>query len=204
MDVVAKEVPWARIEINTRQAKVRVVQRWAYTWVTAMGAGAWTDAEKKTFHDEVVRLITSRIKKDKVKVAAKDRCLVHDQLDLEFDIGWSLEKWKHWTVYARKLPAGSTPTTLISEVRAADRIIYLDSADTADYNVCNAAAACRTFNAVPHEFIHTFTGPDEYNGGSFLPDTDSVLNIGDELRERHIRLLLKELNTMITGWTFSY
>jgi len=204
MAVVSKELPWARIEVDIIKGKVTVIQRWFYTWISAMGAAAWTDKEKKDFHAEVARLIASRIVKKKVKVKAKNACLVNEELDLDFVIGWSLEAHKHWLVYARKLPAGSTPTTLISEVRAADRLIYLDSADTANYNVCNAANACRDFNAVPHEFIHTMNGPDEYNGGTYLPDTDSVLNIGNQLRERHIKLLLDELNKMITGYTFTY
>lgn len=205
MSVVTKELPWARIEVDAFKGVVTVLQRWGYQWVTAMGASAWTDAEKTAFHTKAVQLIKTRIKKQKLQVSARNLCLVHPKMDLNFDIGRALEKYKHWTVYVRKLPAGSSPTTLISQVDWNTRTIYLDSADLADYKPCNAASVCQTFNAVPHEFMHTFRGPDEYVSGSpHLSDSSSILNIGDQLRTRHIRVILDELNTMMPGWTFAY
>ena len=205
MSVTVKELPWARVEVDASKGFVRVMQRWGYQWSSALGAPAWKQAEKEKFHEAIVKLVTSRIVKKKLNVSSKHQCLLHPKMDLVFDIGWALEKYKHWTVLARKLPKSSTPTTLISQVDWSKRVILLDSADVDDYHVCNAAKACRNFNAVPHEFVHTLQGPDEYNPVvAHLDDTDSILNIGNQLRQRHVKVLLTELNKMIPGWTFTY
>lgn len=112
----------------------------------------------------------------------------------------------HWTVNVRKLPAGSTPTTYISNVVGRNMRINLDSADLASYRACNTAGRCRDFRAVPHEYGHTFPGVgDEYVAGhANLGDTNSIMNIGDQVRARHLRPILAQLNTMIPDCTFRH
>jgi len=206
----SKDTDWALITIDDYAGKITVLERWGYQWTTAPGVDPWTLAEQTAFHQGVAALLRSTFSSVKVNLTGTALlCKGYPSLPIVFDIGWALEKWKHWTVFARKMPAGSTPTTYFSHVDPPTRTIYLDSADLPSYRVCNAASQCRTFNAVPHEFVHTLTGTagtniDEYIAGStFLADTDSILNIGGTLRPRHMTLILKELNTMVPDCTFS-
>ena len=72
------------------------------------------------------------------------------------------------------------------------------------------SATLEVFLAVPHEFGHAVGNSgalgrgDEYNAGSVhLADTTSIMNIGRELRRRHFRTILDEMNRMIPNTTFA-
>jgi hypothetical protein len=149
---------------------------------------------------------------------------------INFDVRWVL-RTGHWTVNVHKMPAGSTPTSFISTVDFTARVINLDSADLASYAVSNAAgASTSSFQALPHEYGHTFDNPDEYNAvtpnwptglgllnpGAVLnaaldylerlgrlADSQSLLNIGTEIRGRHLRLVLDALNALTPGCVWS-
>jgi hypothetical protein len=212
MAKTAKDTDWALIEIDDSAGRITVLERWGYQWTTAPGVDSWTLAEQQAFHNGIVQELRATFNSVQVTLAGTALlCKGYGTLPIVFDIGWSLEQWKHWTVFVRKMPAGSTPTTYISHVDPPTRTIYLDSADFPGYETCNAAAPaqCRTFKAIPHEFVHTLTGTagtnfDEYTAGSpFLADTDSILNIGATIRARHMTLILKELNSMVPDCTFS-
>ena len=46
--------------------------------------------------------------------------------------------------------------------------------------------------------------PDEYNAGhAHLADTDSLMNIGRNVRGRHVQALIDELNSMLPDLQFS-
>ncbi|MGE3180311.1 MAG: hypothetical protein AB7N71_01675, partial [Phycisphaerae bacterium] len=62
------------------------------------------------------------------------------------------------------------------------------------------------FEPIPHEFGHALgtSNGDEYTPDSpNRPDTDSIINIGKQIRERHVKDVLDVLNTMIPDCTFS-
>jgi hypothetical protein len=207
----ANDTNWALLTIDPDAGRVTVLERWGYQWVTAPGVAAWQPAEQTDFHKKVAQQISTTFNGVQLTLTGSAAvCQKYSKLPLVFDIGWSLEQFKHWTVFARKMPAGSTPLSFISNVVPSTRTINIDTGDFASYNVCNAAGQCRNFNALPHEFVHTLAGTagtnvDEYNAGSpFLADTDSVLNVGSQLRGRHLAVILGELNKMITDCTFSY
>lgn len=66
---------------------------------------------------------------------------------------------------------------------------------------------------IAHEFGHTVGNApiighsDEYNAdpkinGGFKSDYSSLMNVGNQLRNRHLDYILKELNTMLPDTTF--
>jgi len=203
---VVREVTWGIIDIVVDEGRIFFQERWQYNWLTSPGEKAWTLDEKRKFHHGVDNQIW-KFWSNKVKFATTgkaDFAKKHPRVPINFDVRWVLAK-PHWTVNVRKLPAGSTPTTLISNVDRPKLEINLDSADLASYTPTNAAGKSHKFFAVPHEFGHTFPGvDDEYVAGAAdLADTDSMLNIGDQIRARHLKPMLDELNKMIPGCTFA-
>ena len=110
----------------------------------------------------------------------------------------------HWSVTVRKMPAGSGRTTYRSNVTFATRRIELDTADLAAGGAANdAGASTPRFRSPPHEFGHTLSLPDEYSTGSpDLADSGSIMNIGRAIRQRHLALIVTELNKMMPGVTF--
>jgi hypothetical protein len=204
---ITREKTWGTIDLITHEGRIFFQQRWKYNWLATPPVSPWTLAEKRRFHNSVDTQIW-RHWSNRIRFAitgSAPLCRRYREISINFDARWVLSN-EHWTVAASKLPAGSTPTTVISNVDRANMTINLDSADLASYEACNAAGRCRDFRAVPHEFGHTFPGVnDEYNAGHpNLGDTDSRMNIGDQLRTRHLQPLLNELNTMVADCTFSH
>lgn len=70
----------------------------------------------------------------------------------------------------------------------------------------------RDFRAVPHEYGHTFPAfpafpgvDDEYVAGHVnLDDANSIMNVGDQIRTRHLSPILAQLNRMIPDCTFRH
>ena|SRR5438552_17484982 len=203
---VVRELPWGIIDIVMDEGRIFFQERWQYTW-DANGQSSWTTAEKQQFHravdGQIWRSWSNRIR---FKTAGTSPFARHfPSVSINFDIRWVLAK-PHWNITVRKLAAGSTPTTYISNVDRANMQVNLDSADLDSYTPVNAAGASHKFRAVPHEFGHTFPGvDDEYVAGAAdLADTDSMMNIGDQIRMRHLQPVLDQLNTMLPHCTFSY
>jgi hypothetical protein len=208
MASIVKDTDWAQIEIDPDEKKVWVLERWAFHWTLAPGVSAWTLQEQGDFYQTLFTQIARTFQGATLSLSGTaDLCKSVKSMPLVFGVVWMPEQWQHWSVFVRKMPAGSDPTTFISSVDSPNHTIYLDSADTATYQACNDAGKCRDFQALPHEFIHTLRGGnlDEYTAGSpYLGDTDSILNIGKQLRSRHVQLIVNDLNTMIPNCTFSY
>ena len=169
-------------------------------------ARAWTYAERRAFHHaldtQVLGLWSNRIRLR--TEGSGELCRAHSTVEVEFDVRWALSN-PHWRVDVRKMPPGSDPTTFISNVEPDQRRIHLDTADVEAYHPRNAAGQRRRFLALPHEFGHTMDNPDEYGARSpHLIDTDSVMNIGRLVRDRHVRALIDELNLMVPDCTFVF
>jgi hypothetical protein len=178
--------------------------RWAYQWVPAPGTSVWTDPEKKFFHAIVVHMIRKTFANIRLRMQAT-KVNFSTTFSLEFDIGWALEQHKHWTVWVTKLPPGSNPHTLLSQVVTDSRTVFLETADLLDYYTCDAALKCNLVNAIPHEFVHTLgQNRDEYwQDSPHLHDKQSILNLGTRLRERHLHMILKCLAEMVPDARFS-
>jgi hypothetical protein len=205
---------WGDISLNLETGHVFVQENWRYHWTVEPGATQWTLAQRRHFHNTLDRQIWS-VWSNRIRIQVRgDHALVrrfpHGLPSLEFDIHWVLQGG-HWTVNVRKMPPGSTPTTFISNVDFPHNTINLDSADLASYRPTNAAGDTRTFRAGPHEYGHTMPDPndatqgndDEYNGGANGADTDSIMNIGRQVRARHLTALLTELHRMVPQVAFS-
>ncbi len=206
MSHIVRKPDWAVVDLDTVGGRVFCQQRWQYEWLVVPPARGWTYAERRAFHhaldSQVWGIWSNRILLR--TEGTNDFCRTHPTVEVEFDIRWVLSN-PHWSVDVRKMPPGSNPTTFISNVEPSKGQIHLDTADLASYRPQNAAGERRTFRALPHEFGHTMENPDEYVARSpHLVDTDSIMNIGRQIRERHVRLLLAELDRMIDHCRFTF
>jgi hypothetical protein len=210
MGHVVSRQPWGVIDVNTTEGYVFFQQDWYYTWLLFNATvRPWTIEEKRHFHNALDRQIWGTWS-NRVRLqirGATDFCrrFAARGVLVNFDIHWVTHPG-HWSVTVRKMPAGSDPTTFISNVDFAGRRIELDSADLASYRATNAAGhrAAGGFYAGPHEFGHTIHDPDEYTARSpNLADTNSIMNVGRRIRPRHLTLIVSTLNTMMPGVEWS-
>jgi hypothetical protein len=169
---------------------------------------AWTPAEQRAFHNAVDRQVwgtwSNRVRLRVTGTSAFCRRFGAAGVPLNFDVR-RVTAAGHWNVTVRKMPAGSGRTTYRSNVTFATRQIELDTADlTAGPAANDAGASNPSFRSPSHEFGHTLSLPDEYGAGSpDLADSGSIMNIGGQIRSRHLQLILTTLNTMVPGCQFS-
>lgn len=201
--LVAKE-PWGTVDLNTTEGRVFVQQDWYYVWTTVGAVSPWTTPEKRHFHNTLDRHIWGQWS-DRLRIypsGAHDlaRRFGASGMRLTFDVRWVTGRG-HWTVTVRKLVPGGSYR---SNVTFASRTIELDSEDLKAHGVANAAGKNTTgFRTAPHEFGHTIGVDDEYNAGSVnLADTQSVMNIGRQLRSRHAQLIVDTLRRLTPACAF--
>jgi len=117
MSHVVREVPWGTIDIVVNEGRIFFQERWQYNWVVTPGEQDWTLAEKRSFHhavdNQIWRFWSNRVRFSTVGSASFAKRF--SNVPINFDVRWVLAK-PHWKVTVRKLPAGSTPTTYISNV----------------------------------------------------------------------------------------
>ena len=212
MSHIVRHPAWGDIDLDTQTGRIFVQERWQYVWTVVPPARPWTLAQRRRFHRVTdVQIWGTWSGHTRLQVAGDSdfvRRFPGGLPPLSLDVRWVLSL-PHWTVTVRKMPPGSDPTTYISHVDFPGRQVHLDSADVASYRPANAAGQTRTFYALPHEFGHTMPespgipNQDEYNAGPFLADTDSIMNIGRQVRARHLAALVTELDTMLPGVTFT-
>lgn len=191
------------IDVDTSVARVFTVQRWQYRWLVAGGQPLWRQREKAHFHrqaDLMVWNIWSN--RATFRVAGTSdfaRRFRNTQIPVNFDIQWVLET-AHWTVDVLKVAPGTMTHPTRVEWNA--RTIHLC---TEDFETTRHAGGI-----IAHEFGHSMgnTGQlgrgDEYRPSSpHHGDSASVINVGRELRARHFRTLIEDLNLMIadTRWS---
>lgn len=125
---------------------------------------------------------------------------------VRFQIDWVLEN-AHWDVMLSYNP-------IRSSVNWGKRLIKIDRLDT---NIKRTGTYTRQIGLL-HEFGHTIGNSsyaisrqrkilhgDEYNKVSpYYLDEKSIMNIGNELRFRHIDYILLELETMIPNVKFEH
>jgi hypothetical protein len=167
--------------------------------------GATTDATSRA----IAQLLNSH---DGVlfKVAGtSDFARKFGDLGSPIDVDISLHRHApHWHVKVfRPKPGDEGKAKYRDSVTDATRHITLNYANTEPHEVCNEGRpqVCQTgFLTPPHEFGHTFFADDEYIRGSrFIKDTNSIMNIGREVRARHYRWIVQQLNTMLPHTRFS-
>ena len=173
----------------------------------------WTLQQKRAFHNTVDRQIwaswSNRVTLTVTGTSDFARKFARKPLPINLDVRWVLRN-EHWQVYAWKVEDNASDR---AEVFWDNRRINLYSTDLAPSSVCTDGTpqVCKgNFQTVPHEFGHAVGNTsvlnrgDEYRASSpHLADTDSILNIGRQLRIRHFRTLLEEMNKMIPNTTFA-
>ncbi|MFD0862842.1 hypothetical protein ACFQ1M_11570 [Sungkyunkwania multivorans] len=201
------------IFVEEKRKMILIQQRWQYTWLNDPATTSWTYKEKKDFHHRADTLIWGQwSNKYVVSVSGSSsfaKTYKHQDFTLNFDIKWELSK-PHWSVEVTKIPKGKFKT---SSVGWSNRKISLDTEDLAVVKRINGGTTYKQY-PVSHEFGHAtgnskyaYTGGhgDEYRSTSaYFSDKKSIMNIGNELRKRHIDFVLKELNKMIPNTSFSY
>lgn len=200
------------LHIEESRSTILIQQKWKYSWLNALGTSSWTYAEKQNFHKKVDNLIWNswgnhfEVKVQGTSDFAKKH--VKTRWNVNFDIEWALHT-EHWKVNVKKIIKGNTAT---SAVKWNSNEINIDSEDIYKRKIPRGDKNYYQYPIV-HEFGHArgnsiFASSgmhgDEYNSSSsHFSDNKSVMNVGNELRDRHIDFILSELNTMIPNTTFS-
>lgn len=203
--------PWGIVDVVLHEGRVFFRQDWYYIWQVRPPLVPWTQPEKSNLHNTMDRQIwaawSNRIRIP-VRLGASPNqrardfvALTRGSAPINFDIHWVLRPG-HWTVTAIKTAAGSTDR---ANVDFAARAIEFFSHELPPRGAVNeAGVVTNTFRPAPHEFGHTIDADDEYQAASAnLPDTQSIMNIGGQVRPRHIRLIVDTLNTAFAGCVFS-
>jgi hypothetical protein len=201
--------PWGDLDVDTQLGRVFVVQKWHYAWTLFSSQVApWTYEERKQFHNTLDRQVwaewSNRFRLQVTGSGDFARRFAATGVPLNFDIQWVIAAG-HWHVTVRKMPPNSSRTTFRSHVVPATRRIEIDTMDLPPSSAANdAGQISRRFRSGPQEFGHTMALRDEYNAGSpHLPDTASIMNIGTQVRRRHLQLTIDTLNSLMPTVKFS-
>jgi hypothetical protein len=200
---------WGDVDVDMTLGRIFVQQKWHYTWtVFSSHVSPWTYPERKLYHNTLDRQIwaewSNRFRLQVSGAGDFARRFHNTGVPLNFDIRWVTTPG-HWQVTVRKMPPNSNRTTFRSHVVPATRRIELDTMDIVVGSAANdAGRVSHRFRSGPHEFGHTMAVPDEYNAGStHLADTKSIMNIGTEVRRRHLKLTIDALNALMPNVTFA-
>jgi hypothetical protein len=210
--LVSKE-QWGVVDLDLEKSHVFVREDWHYRWRFQMIMRPWSDAEKLAFHQAVDRQVwRSWSMRARFMVTSKgDRAVgatAHAFMrkcgsrgvTLSFDVR-RVEGVGHWHVNVYKL---SLDQDKRADVDILNRAINLYIEDVAPSSAVNEAGAVTpSFLTVPHEFGHTLAANDEYEKTSpHLRDNRSLMNIGSQVRSRHVGLLSATLERMMPGCAF--
>jgi hypothetical protein len=209
MDNITKRTPHFDININTRNKSVLVIQRWKYNWL-ANGFSEWTYEEKKKMHEafekEMARVWNYRANLKATGRSAFAKKHATSSFRLTFDIQW-VTSTGHWAVEVKKM--APKDYSLKPHVKWAEQKILLYTVDID--NVTKQIAPKITQRNIVHEFGHALGNVraipnmhgDEYKLKSpFYSDSNSLMNLGMELRTRHFDYIIREINTMIPDTNF--
>lgn len=213
MPHIVHDFDWGVIDIVVHESRVFFQQRWKYTWQVTPPLLDWSVDEKRKFHTEVDRQIwaswSNRVQLSVTGTSDFAKRFATTKLPMNLDVRWVLQG-EHWDVTAVKVDESNMPHNF---VEWAARKIRLHTSKLKAYNACTNGTpqVCSSgFKSVPHEAGHAFGNSstlgrgDEYASTSpHLADTDSILNIGTDLRKRHFRTILEEMNKMIPNTTFA-
>jgi hypothetical protein len=207
---------WGTIDLNTSNGCVFICEDWRYNWNLWPGVKEpWTHTQKQATHRRIDRqgggLWSNRIHLGVTGRSELARRLNTHGAFVNFDVRWSLQPTAHWSVTVWKMPLGSGPTNLHrSFVRHHSRQVELNTADLIPRSAGNSAGGSTSnFLTAPHEYGHTI-GPTGHNLGdeygalsSYLGDTHSMMNIGREIRRRHVEEIVVALNRLAPGTIFN-
>ena len=212
------------IKVDTKKGEVLVEQRWKYAWLLKSGASNWTYDEKRKFHKTLDELIwSSWSNRVKLRVRGTDafcRKFAGRDIPLNVDVRWvsSTQSNQHWDVSVWKnAPADPVQTDNEVDFHHGTIKLFTNSAFLPRQATNGLGVKRQGFTSAKHEFGHTLGYAvyptkrnsycsDEYHRnpqcGILCHDTNSIMNIGSEVRARHFHFIIPELNKMIPNCTF--
>lgn len=211
MGHVTRDTSRCVIDIDTVSGQILLQQRWAYRWHVQSGLSPWTLNEKRRFHTRADRAVWA-VWSNRARLSVSGgsdfaRRHVRAGVPINLDIDWVLSG-QHWTVNVTKVPAGQFYP---SQVFWNQRQIQLGGHDY-EAETRNVTGGTRRQRTVAHEFGHSAgnTGVlargDEYPKPSRISaheaDDQSIMHVGEQLRERHFRTIIEELDQMIPDTRF--
>ncbi len=208
--------PWGVLDFYLEKGVVFVRQDWHYQWLTRDGMPPWTGVEKHAFHKVADRQIWG-VWSNRFTLGIRGSSAVAQkfrgrEIPVNFDVRWVLNpRPAHWTVEAWKVKEKPRRNTdhAWPKVRMGEMTIVLNTMQMFAQHILHHGHPIAA-----HEFGHTLGAPaqqsflmDEYNtlpGLGLLEDRSSIMNLGSEVRQRHIFPVTSALNKMIKNTTFDF
>jgi peptidoglycan hydrolase-like protein with peptidoglycan-binding domain len=189
-------------ELTGANQKIWVRQYWGYVFKTKGTVSKWTSKEKKDFHKETEKIIRKawggKFVLDVSGSSDFAKFFAGKPFTVFFDVD-PRKKGKHWTANVIKIPKGSSNT---SKVNWSKQEITLDTEDLQPAD--KGAGGGVKMDVAAHEFGHAIGQPDEYKDtSSHKHHKKSIMNRGNEVKKRHAKHLVDELNKMIPDTAFS-
>lgn len=198
------------IDVDGPKALIFVQQKWCYEYTKQSAASAWTSKQKKKFHKDVDKAIwKSWSGKFKIRAEGESefsKAFKDTVFKVNFDIR-QVTSGGHWKVKVLKIAMGGGHER--SSVEWNNQVINLDTLDTV---VRVRTVDGKQFKQVTaaHEFGHTagntavLSRGDEYHiNHAFESERKSMMNMGMQLKRRHAKTLVEELDKMIPKTTFT-
>lgn len=216
MNIHAVKTDRMDITIDLASRYVFVQQKWRYNWLIDPkhpNQSTWTIEEKRNFHNKSDQIIWKLWSTKAYLMMRGGSTLAQQYRNVKFPVHIDI-KWvtgsenTHWKVNVYKIPAGTIGE---SGVRWGDQQIILDSKD---YKARTDKIAPGQY-PVSHELGHTFKNEsglypnrrfgtlDEYkrtkgvSDSRYHSDRGSIMNIGNDVRERHYAYLKEQLNRLL-------
>ena len=216
-----KETSRMTIDIDMENGAVLITQRWRMV-DKGNNSSASIEHFKRMVASTVQAIWNQRCFVNLVERDLLKNKIRRDTFVINFKVRW-VSSNEHWRVYMQ--PEG------VSSVDWCARNIYLDVYDVRPQRKKGAPKGLCQY-PVAHEFghtignvrgafpsllmgIHGFTTihhGDEYRSGyvpknkteEYVEDINSIMNIGNSLRKRHLDYILQELNSMCSSFGDSY
>ena len=211
--------PWGVVDLDTSKRRVFVREDWQYSWDVEPGQPDWTHAEQLAFHKAVDRAVWAKWS-ERVRIQARssgfqkhpttDRFkweIAGVALELSFDVRM-VRSNGHWRVTVNKVDPQVKPKPRAEVINKSLEIILYST----DLLVTTARRSLDDppnpgFSVHAHEFGHTM-GPaglvDEYKPESaqYYDDRESIMNVGRQLRARHLVHVCNALGALVPGCSF--
>jgi hypothetical protein len=218
MGHLVRNEPWGIVDIDLGQGAVFVRQDWRYQWRAAPGQQSWTQDETTAYHNAVdqliwaawslrARLVPRRVDHTPSFTPAADLAARFGGrgLQLSFDVRRSVSADAHWNATVIKVDRNKHPLPR-SQVWFQQRRLELHSIDVVPLHASRYEGDPMrrpNFRVAPHEFGHTLGHGDERNGTNrHHRDVASIMNIGRQVRPRHLALVVDTLARMVPGCKF--
>ncbi|MGM5629503.1 hypothetical protein O2K51_01275 [Apibacter raozihei] len=211
---ISKKTERMDIFVDEGKKSILVQERWQYNWLSDLSP--WTMKEKRKFHELIDNIVWKKwggFYKLKVKGKSdfakrhKDTIFV-----VNFDIKWVSDN-PHWFVNVKKIAPGGFEK---SSIDWNTRVINLDTEDTKIVTRVRNGVKYQQL-PVAHMFGRTLGNisnlklprsesyqTDYSLNPGFKSDYYSIINIGEQLRLRHIDYVLIQLNSDLVNTIFYF